>query len=282
MTTTLAALAILITLAFTREPLAAIAVLFVVIVPFERIFPRHRQKFRRPHLGTDLAYALLSTPLNFIGVAAGLALAVLSTAWVPALLLRPVVGSLPGPARVLVGLLLFDLVIYWGHRASHEIGFLWRFHSVHHSTEHLDWVSGFRTHPFDGILIAPPFVFLVVAGFSPEFSGVLLVVQAVLGLFLHANVRWRLRPLHRFVITPEFHHWHHSNEADAHHTNYSVFLPVWDIVFRTYRMPADRRPTVYGVTPQLPDGIAAQLVHPLRGLRADHRNGQRWVAPAQR
>ncbi len=30
--------------------------------------------------------------------------------------------------------------------------------------------------------------------------------------------------------------------ADAHHTNYSVFLPIWDILFGTYFMPSDRRP----------------------------------------
>ena len=70
----------------------------------------------------------------------------------------------------------------------------------------------------------------------------LAVVQIVTGLFLHANVRWRWRPLHRVVITPEFHHWHHADEAVADNSNYSVFLPVWDILFGTYLMPADRRP----------------------------------------
>jgi len=109
---------------------------------------------------------------------------------------------------------------------------------VHHSTEQLDWVSGFRNHPFDGAIVAPPFFFLIAAGFDATFTGVLAVVQLVTGLFLHANVRWRWRPLHRIVITPEFHHWHHANETDAHNSNYSVFLPLWDIVFGTYYMPA--------------------------------------------
>jgi len=80
-------------------------------------------------------------------------------------------------------------------------------------------------------------------------------------------VRWRLRPLHRFIITPEFHHWHHSNQAEAHNANYSVFLPLWDIVFGTYHMPADQRPGTYGVDEYIPDGAMAQLVHPMRGMR---------------
>ena len=112
--------------------------------------------------------------------------------------------------------------------------------------ERLDWISGVRQHPFDGVIIAVPAVFLVVAGFQLEVVGAFAVIQIVLGLFAHANVRWRLRPLHRVVMTPEYHHWHHSNTPESIHSNYSVFLPLWDIVWGTYYMPADRRPEVYG------------------------------------
>ena len=165
-----------------------------------------------------------------------------------------------------VGVALFDLAIYWAHRWSHEVPALWRFHTIHHSPRHLDWVSGFHVHPADGAIVAPPFVLLLAAGFSPRLAGALAVVQLALGLFLHANVGWRWRPLHRVVITPEFHHWHHANERDAHHSNYSAFLPVWDLLFGTYHMPAHRRPCVYGIDEPLPDGLLAQLAHPLRGL----------------
>jgi sterol desaturase/sphingolipid hydroxylase (fatty acid hydroxylase superfamily) len=162
---------------------------------------------------------------------------------------------------------MFDLAIYWTHRWYHEVPVLWRFHAVHHSTEHLDWVSGFRSHPLDGTLIAPAFFFLVAAGFSLQFTGVVAIVQIVLGIFLHANVRWRLRPLHRLIITPEFHHWHHANEPGAINSNYSVFLPGWDLLFGTYFMPRDRRPRRYGVDDHVPVGMAAQLRHPLRQVR---------------
>ena len=119
--------------------------------------------------------------------------------------------------------------------------------------------------------MAPPFVFLLVAGFGAELAGLLAVSQIVTGLFLHANVRWRWRQMQRLVITPEFHHCHHANQPDAHNTNYSVFLPVWDLLCGTYFMPP-RRPAVYGVTPPLPNGFVDQLVHPLRGL-----HGLLWI-----
>jgi sterol desaturase/sphingolipid hydroxylase (fatty acid hydroxylase superfamily) len=244
-----------------------------IVVPFEKVFPRHQQRVRRAGLATDLAYAVSQPLLAVAGVVVAAVVGILSLAWLPGLLVRPAVDLVPGPARTLLGIALFDLAVYWAHRWSHEVPFLWRFHSVHHSSEQLDWISGVRSHPVDGALLAPPFAFLLGAGFSAEFTGVLAVVQIVTGLFLHANVRWRWRPLHRVVITPEFHHWHHANEVDAWGTNYSVFLPAWDLLFGTYFMPRDRRPRFYGVDVPVPDGLVAQLRHPVDGLPAP-----RWVA----
>jgi sterol desaturase/sphingolipid hydroxylase (fatty acid hydroxylase superfamily) len=254
-------------LAVDRSPLVVIPLLFILVVPFEKLFPRHRgQRLRRPQLGTDLTYALAAPALNVITVTVAVAVGVVSLAWLPGLALRPLVALVPPAVKPFLALALFDLAIYWIHRWSHEVPLLWRFHAVHHSTDHLDWISGFRVHPLDGALVAPPLVFLLAAGFDPQVAGALAVVQVVLGIFLHANVRWRLRPLHRLLITPEFHHWHHTNDPDAIHSNYSVFLPLWDQLFGTYFLPADRRPEVYGIDEHMPEGVVAQLRHPLRGL----------------
>ncbi len=248
--------------------LGAIVLLFALVVPFEKMFPRHTgQRVRRPLAELDVRYALTSPLLNGIGIAVAIVVGVLSLAWVPGLMLRPFVSMLPAAVLPVVGIALFDLAIYWVHRWSHEVPALWRFHAVHHSTEHLDWVSGFRNHPFDGAIVAPPFVFLLAAGFDATFTGVLAVIQIVTGLFLHANVRWRWRPLHRIVITPEFHHWHHANETEAHNSNYSVFLPLWDIVFGTYHMPRNKRPLRYGVSDPIPPTMAGQLRWPFRNVR---------------
>ena len=250
-----------------RSGIGAVLALFVVIVPFEKLFPRHRsQRLRRPQLLTDIGYALAGPVLNGVGIAVAVIVGVLTLAWLPGLAIRPLVAMLPPSVMPFVGIALFDLTIYWVHRWSHEVPLLWRFHAIHHSTEDLDWVSGFRNHPVDGAIVAPPFFFLIAAGFDAEFTGALAIIQVIVGLFLHANVRWRLRPLHRLIITPEFHHWHHTNDPKAIHSNYSVFLPAWDLLFGTYFMPKDRRPETYGVDEYIPTGMAAQLVHPFRGM----------------
>lgn len=249
-----------------RGTLVVVPVIFLLVVPFEKLFPRHRQRLRRPGLGTDIAYALAGPALNAVGIAVAVVVGVVSLAWVPGLALRPVVALVPSSVLPFVGIALFDLAIYWTHRWYHEVPFLWRFHAIHHSPDHMDWISGFRSHPLDGTLIAPAFFFLLAAGFDAQFTGALALVQIVLGIFLHANVRWRLRPLHRIVMTPEFHHWHHANEPGAIQSNYSAFLPVWDQVFGTYFMPRHRRPQRYGVTEHVPAGMVAQLRHPFRGM----------------
>jgi sterol desaturase/sphingolipid hydroxylase (fatty acid hydroxylase superfamily) len=253
-------------LVINPAPLVGVIVLFVLVVPFEKLFPRHPQRLRRPGLATDLGYGLAGRGLAVFGVIIGVALGGLSLLWVPGLLLRPVVALLPSPLKAVAAFLLFDALVYWAHRWSHEVPFLWRFHVIHHSSKQMDWVSGVRAHPLDGLVVAPVFVFLVAAGFSPKLSGAFVIVQFVVGLFLHANVRWRWRPLHRIIITPEFHHWHHADEADAHYRNYSTFLPVWDLLWGTYFMPAGRRPQVYGAGEFVPASLTAQLWLPLRGL----------------
>ena len=209
----------------------AIAVLFVISWPLERLFRRHPVPVRRLALRTDLAYAASQPALQIVSLVVGVTIGVLSLAWIPGLLLRPFVTSLPPLAQVIGGFLLFDFLAYWTHRWAHTVPLFWRFHSVHHSTRHLDWVSGFRAHPLDGIFIAPIIVLFVAAGIDNRITGALAIIQFLTGLGAHLKVRFRLRPLWPVVMTPEFHHWHHELRREAHNSNFSIFLPIWDIAF---------------------------------------------------
>jgi sterol desaturase/sphingolipid hydroxylase (fatty acid hydroxylase superfamily) len=278
------AVAIVTSLIFGYGEAGGVVALFIIIVPFEKMFRRHDQRIRRPGLRTDLTYAIVSPVLNVAGVVVGVGLALLFfPLFLPALLLRPLVLGQPGWLIAVEAILLLDILIYWTHRLGHEVGFFWRFHSIHHSSEKMDWISGIRAHPFDGVIIAVPAVFLIVAGFNIEVVGIAAVVQAVLGLTAHANVRWRLRPLHRIVMTPEFHHWHHANHPESIHTNYSVFLPVWDMVWGTYYMPSDQRPQVYGQSENTPPSVPAQMLVPFsKPMRERYPFPPTWRARLRR
>ena len=124
---------------YSTEGLVAMFVLFILVVPVEKIFPRHRgQKVRRPLYKLDISYAMSSPLLNLIGLIAAVIIAIISFAWIPGLMMRPVVAQIPAEWLPFVGFLLFDFVSYWTHRFYHEIPILWKFHAIHHSTEHLD------------------------------------------------------------------------------------------------------------------------------------------------
>ena len=260
----LATLAAAASVAIGNQAVGVIAVLFVVSWPLERLFRRHPVPVRRLALRTDLAYAAAQPLLQIVTIVLAVFIGVSSLAWLPGLAIRPLVMAMPGWLHFITALLAFDLLSYWTHRLAHTVPLFWRFHAVHHSTRHLDWISGFRNHPIDGVFIAPAFALLLAAGFSLKVTGALAVLQFFVGLGAHLNVRFRLRPLWPLVMTPEFHHWHHERSPVAHLTNYSTFLPVWDILFGTYRMPRDERPQHYGIPGPMPDGILQQLMFPLR------------------
>jgi sterol desaturase/sphingolipid hydroxylase (fatty acid hydroxylase superfamily) len=266
-----AAVAIAVSFAIDGGIFGAVAALFALVVPFEKLYPRQRgQRLRRPLMSTDVGFALMSPLLNVVGLVALIAIGGLSLFWVPGLLLRPLVAQVPAVLLPFVAFVMFDFLAYWAHRWAHEVPLLWRFHAVHHSPEHMDWVSGFRVHPFDGVLIAPPVFFLLGAGVDGEVAGLLALLQIATGIFFHANVRVRWRWLDKVLANPEFHHWHHANEADAIGHNYAAALPQWDLVFGTYFMPdrtSARRPQHYGIDEYLPRTMIGMLSYPLRGTR---------------
>jgi len=254
-----------------RGIFAAVVALFVILAPFEKLYPRQKgQKWRRPLAANDLSFALMNPLLNVVGGIGFIFIGAVSLFWLPGLAFRPFVAMIPGWALPIAAFALFDFLGYWTHRWAHEVPFLWRFHAVHHSPKHMDWVSGFRLHPFDGILIGPAVLFLLAAGFDAELAGILAIAQIILGLFFHANVRVRWRRIDKLLANPEFHHWHHANEPDSIGHNYAPGLPLWDLAFGTFFMPkhtSGRRPQNYGINEYLPNNMVGQLSYPLRGAR---------------
>ena len=92
-------------------------------------------------------------------------------------------------------MLLSDFLIYWGHRLQHRVDFLWRFHSIHHSAEHLDWLAAHREHPLDTlytILIVNLPVFVL--GFPIESLACFAAFRGLWAIYIHANVRFPLPP----------------------------------------------------------------------------------------
>ena len=253
--------AVVVTLLARPGAIVGLALLGVVLSPLERLVPLRPRRVLRPGLVTDLTHLLVN------GVLVAAATLVLVVAMVlPLLPLRALdlEGALPGFAS---GALLGVVAVvgsYWGHRLTHQVPLLWRFHAVHHSIEHMDWMAAGRLHPIDSAVTQVCAILpLVALGYDAGPVAVVTILVTVLAIFQHANVRLRFPVLRWVLPTPEWHHWHHATDPEAHDTNFGI--PVVDLLFGTAYLPKERRPDGFGIPDPVPaEGYVAHLLYPLR------------------
>lgn len=240
---------------------ASFLFLWVIFWPIEKLFPANKeQRLLRPEWWTDVFFFLGQYLLW--GSLMLWALTYFSTRiadFMPTQI-REIVASLPLWAQILCVLFLSDLSIYWGHRIQHRIPLLWRFHAVHHSAEHLDWLAAHREHPIDtiytmGIINLP--VFLL--GFPIEALAGIIAFRGLWAIYIHSNVRLPIGPLRILIGAPELHHWHH--DRDRHAGNYANISPLMDWLFGTYKCP-NKEPDSFGIHEPIPRSYLGQLIYP--------------------
>ena len=147
---------------------------------------------------------------------------------------EPVLGV---TGAAIVGYLTITFVYYWWHRWRHEVPLLWRwFHQVHHSPQRIEVITSFYKHPAEiavNALLSSAILYLLV-GCGPASAGAAVLLTGVAELFYHWNVttpRW----LGYVFQRPEMHCVHHQEHRHTH--NFSD-LPLWDLLFGTFRNPA--------------------------------------------
>jgi sterol desaturase/sphingolipid hydroxylase (fatty acid hydroxylase superfamily) len=252
---------------------AWLVLLLFIFVPVERLCAHHPQKVFRKAFGTDVVYFFLSgllpkllfiLPLTL--VAAGFHLLVPSHFYAS-------VGELPLWVRLAAAIVVGEVGTYWAHRWSHDVPLLWRFHSIHHSAEEIDWLVNSRGHPFD-------LAFTRLCGLAPMYAlglaqptgngldlvpVLVILIGTVWGFFIHANVGWRFGWLESLVSTPAFHHWHHANDSpDLTYQNFAPMLPWVDRCFGTFYLPSQAWPMKYGTDASVAPTLAGQLLRPLK------------------
>jgi sterol desaturase/sphingolipid hydroxylase (fatty acid hydroxylase superfamily) len=238
-----------------------------VFIPLERLFAlRPEQSVFRRAWRVDLVYFAMSSLLVQVMTLLTLKPAMLFFNWarVPAIVAW--IGSLPLVVQFVLILVLSDLVQYWVHRMFHTIPFLWRFHSIHHSADVMDWLAGSRLHLVDAVVTrALSYVPVYVLGFSETAMFTYVAWVVIQATFIHANVRWRFRGIRWLLATPAFHHWHHSAAPEAVNKNFAVHLPALDRLFGSYYLP-DRWPETYGLADgsEMPQGYGRQFIYPFQ------------------
>ncbi len=248
-----------------------VSVLTIVVVAIsEKLLPYRRDWLRsQQDVGVDILHNLLNS-YGFREICkTGLLMMLVPLA----IHLSQVLGaplwpdSLPLALQVVLALALAEFGLYWVHRLCHENRFFWRFHMVHHSPKRLYWLNAGRDHPFGVLLfLVAGSVPLVVLGAPAEVMIYFFIVEAVHGLFQHANIDLRFGPLNYFFSSAELHRWHHSNKSVEASHNYGQTLILWDLLLGTYYHPRESKVNAVGLDgmANFPRSFSAQLLAPFR------------------
>jgi len=166
-------------------------------------------------------------------------------------------------AAFVVYLVVFDFANYLLHRGQHQFDWWWALHAVHHSQRQMTMWTDNRNHLLDSVIVDLVLVQIGHAiGVAPgQFVAVVALSQLVENLS-HANLRLGFGWLgERLLVSPHYHRIHHSlgigHESDGKGTlgghNFSVLLPVWDVLFGTARFEGRPDDTATGIRDQLPE-----------------------------
>lgn len=244
-----------------------VALTGVLFIPLERFHPRREEQVLfRTEWREDLFYYFVSSMMVQVFTFMSLFPATFIVSHTHWTTFREMVGSQPMLLQFTEIMVLTDFVQYWCHRAFHRIPALWKFHSVHHSAQSMDWMAGARMHVMEililrGLTVLP----MRILGFDNAPVYAYLLVVYFYSTFIHANINFSPKWMEKLFVTPRFHHWHHGIEKEAIDVNFSIHFPWLDRMFGTHHMPEDRWPEGYGIKGHpVPSGYWSQLLYPFR------------------
>jgi sterol desaturase/sphingolipid hydroxylase (fatty acid hydroxylase superfamily) len=148
------------------------------------------------------------------------------------------IAELPLPLRVILYFVLADFGHYWVHRLIHT-PYLWRVHKWHHSPTYMYWLGGVRATLPQQFLVNIPYVIAYpFLDISPWWMATALgMISTIQNDWMHMNVIWRSNWLEWILVTPRYHHIHHSIDPQHYVANMSNLLTIWDRLFGTYINP---------------------------------------------
>jgi sterol desaturase/sphingolipid hydroxylase (fatty acid hydroxylase superfamily) len=237
----------------------------IIFIPIELFFPKNKNQTKfHAEWRTDLVYFIISHLFIQVFGIISQKPAILFFGWIGLDKVHLWIQQLPFLVALLLTFVVTDMFQYWAHRIFHNHVYLWRFHSVHHSTQHMDWLAGSRTHFVDIFFTrAMAFVPLYVLGFPPAVFNIYIVFIAIHAVLIHSNTRINFGFLKYIFATPQYHHWHHCEDPKHYGKNFATVFPFIDMMFGTYYLPGNVWPEGTGVhESQFPKGFIKQTIYP--------------------
>lgn len=209
----------------------------VFIIFLERKYPYRPQPLLRKGLFNDFAmYTIIQSALLGLVIWGFIDWVDASTGWSK----EGLVSGWPVWVQCLFFLVVHDLYIFVAHYWQHKNKYLWRLHEAHHSVREMDWVAGSRSHPFEIIINQTiEFAPIILLGASPAVVLFKTLIDAVWGMWIHANVDVHTGKLQYIINGPEMHRWHHSSGLGKGSLNYATKFAFWDWICGTGYLPKE-------------------------------------------
>jgi sterol desaturase/sphingolipid hydroxylase (fatty acid hydroxylase superfamily) len=241
----------------------------LIYVPLERLWPQYpSQGTFRNQWTLDVVY-FMSThfPIQILSF-----LVLLPATQAARLLAIPSIAHsiarMPWLAQLLLAVVVADFAEWTIHWALHKVPFLWRFHSIHHSSKALDWIAGSRSHFVDDTLVRGFILIPLMLGFSQNIILAYLVFVTLHATWTHCNFAPNAKWLEGLLVMPRYHHWHHSSQKEAIDKNFAIHFPWIDRLLGTHHLPAEW-PASYGLRgEEIPQGFVRQTYEPFMKANA--------------
>jgi sterol desaturase/sphingolipid hydroxylase (fatty acid hydroxylase superfamily) len=162
--------------------------------------------------------------------------------------------------------------LYWLlHYTGHYCRLFWAIHVTHHSSEHFNFTTGFRSTVFEPLYRVFFYLPLALMGFTAVDILYAYLITQLYGNMVHTQYQVPLPKWYGFLfVTPSHHRVHHASNIPYLDKNMGMVLIIWDRIFGTFHDENLPEPVKYGLTHQ-PENLGPVniLFHEWKALIAD-------------
>ncbi|WP_276090785.1 sterol desaturase family protein [Pedobacter sp. JY14-1] len=176
-------------------------------------------------------------------------------------------------------LVLAQDFLYWLlHYTGHYVRFFWAMHVTHHSSEHFNLTTGFRSTVFEPLYRVFFYLPLALMGFNAFDILFAYLITQIYGNIVHTRSVGKLHPVFEYIfVTPSHHRVHHASNLRYLDKNMGMVLILWDRWFGTFQEEIDGEEIAYGLTKQPENtGPVNIIFHEFIALFQDMKKSPKW------
>lgn len=169
--------------------------------------------------------------------------------------------------------------LYWVlHYTGHYCRMFWALHVTHHSSEHFNLTTGFRSTVFEPLYRTFYYLPLALMGFTAVDILYAYLVTQLYGNLVHTQYQIPLPKWYGWIfVTPAHHRVHHASNIPYLDKNMGMMFILWDRAFGTFKDEDEAEPVKYGLThPPQNAGPVNILFHEWKALIHDARHAPGW------